>query len=455
MLISLVVGFLADPVRKIVIGEPIYLSVIVIVPVIATMIGVRRHGHRLSLRPIYRWNPVLRVPLTIFVLLVLLQSVNALLTTGSPMIPVIGILAYLAPIPGIMIGYHYANDLTRPRRFLRWYVGLVATFAVGILLARQGFQWDLLESVGQGLVAFSPTGERLDLEAGFFRAPEIAAWHVAMGVCFLLVLLFTSRRPMSMVLIASALSPLFLAALVFTGRRKGLVEVALFLTVYLASLAYFRRGAVKTAFTLAVLGLAVAGWASLAGMGETLGFDPYFARGTDIGGREIGRFRGLSVDALQWVIQRNGVLGSGTGTGSQGAQYFGGGAAVVGSAAEGGIGKVVAELGVPGLVVLLWLAIAFFVHIWSIARLTSRLHSLQAHFAYGLMGVVIANALTYVIGHQVFGDTFVLYVIGLTTGFLMAVPRMGRVRMASRPQAGYAPVGATLGDRSGRDEERS
>ncbi len=82
-----------------------------------------------------------------------------------------------------------------------------------------------------------------------------------------------------------------------------------------------------------------------------------------VGGDATDRASPMTIESFGWVVAQNGPMGAGAGTGSQGAQHFGGGAEIVGGAAEGGLGKIVAELGFPGFFLIVWFAVglsAFF-----------------------------------------------------------------------------------------------
>ncbi|HEU4464663.1 MAG TPA: hypothetical protein VFS53_06420 [Gemmatimonadota bacterium] len=442
VLAILVMGFALDPMRKLVAGEPLYFSVLVFVLVAATMVGMRIRGVRLSLKPILAWNPTLRVPLLLFVLLIVFQSVAAYLRTRSAPIAVIGLVAYLAPIPGVLVGYSYARTTADVKKVVTWYVVGVAIMTTGIYLSRAGYEWKVLESVGVGLVAYTPTGEQLELASGFFRTPEVAAWHVAMATCFV-IMLFLSRRKIVAYILPTIVGLLyFVVALMFTGRRKGIVEVAVFIFAYLMLIAYFRRRSMRTALVLAAATMASIGIVMVAEVGATLDLTGYFERGTNIGVTEADRYRRMSFGALKFVIQRNGWLGAGAGTASQGAQYFGGGSRLVGRASEGGFGKVVAELGVPGLVLLFALGIAVGHHLWKVAREAGRGGQRRAHYGYGMIAFLFANAVMFAVAHQVFGDPLVLYVIGLALGIAFAIPHM---REGSRPRVPKEqPLRATL-----------
>lgn len=434
VLAVLVMGFALDPMRKLVPGEPLYLSVLVFVLVAATMVGMRLRGVGLSLKPIFAWNSVLRVPLLLFVLLVGFQSVATYLRTGSAPIALIGLVAYLAPIPGVLVGTAYARSTADVKKVVSWYLVGVGVMTTGIYLSRAGYDWKVLDSVGVGLFAFTPTGERLDLASGFFRTPEIAAWHVAMATCFVIMLFFSRRKIAAHILPTMAALLYFVIALLLTGRRKGLVEVAVFIFAYLMLIAYFRRRAMRTALVLAAATVVSVGIVMVTELGGALDLTGYYERGTNIGMTEADRYRRMSFGALKFVIQRNGWLGGGAGTASQGAQYFGGGTALVGRASEGGLGKVVAELGVPGLVLLLGLGVAVCYHLWTVAREAGRGGPRRAHFAFGMIAVLFANAVMFAVAHQVYGDPLVLYVIGLAAGIAFAVPGMREGARPRRPR---------------------
>ena len=439
LLLSIPFGIMADAARKVIDGEPVYLSGLIVLPVLASLIGARLARGRIIPVALRRQQAWLKVPLVLYLLLVLLQSLNGIYTSGSPMVGVIGLVAYLIPVVGLVLGAHYARRTRDIQRFLLWYVVLATAMAATVYLARLGISGKIFEPVGSGLVALaSPSGVALDLEPGLYRAEEVAAWHTATAICFLLILYFRKRRPwISLVPIACLLAVLG-GALLMTGRRKGIVEVGLFVLVYLACLAYFRRGAIKTALVLGLLSAVGMVVFLVSTIGQKLSIHPYFERGLDIGGKDVRRVQTFAVDLLGAVIEQNGWFGSGAGSGSQGAQHFGAGADLVGIAAEGGVGKIVAELGVPGLIFVVWLGLAFAVVFWKAARASSRRTRATSYFAYGCLAFMIPNAMTFTIGHQIFGDPLVLTLTGIMAGMLLSVPYLkgdGRRTSHLRPRS--------------------
>jgi hypothetical protein len=59
--------------------------------------------------------------------------------------------------------------------------------------------------------------------------------------------------------------------------------------------------------------------------------------------------------------------------------------------------------------------------------------------SYGLVAFLGANLLMFLVSSQVYGDLFVLFLLGWVLGFVMAVPRMKRVPSARAPERGMIP----------------
>ena len=442
VLICLVVGFLQDPLRKITLGEPIYFTALVGLPLVATILGAHLRNVRISFRPVHSWNKVLRTPLSLFILLVAIQSAAAIIKTGSPIIGAIGALSYLAPLPGILLGYHFSRSERDITKLINVYVAVGVLMVSGIYLSYAGFDWKVLKSVGEGLFIYSLEKGRLNLYSGFLRSPEIAAWHAATSICLLILLALSLRRKAIFKGVAGVLVMFLLGALLLTGRRKFLVEILMFVSIYAFLLIWFLRAAIKSGliFKSAIVlaaGLAVGsvGYLFVAPDVATTELRPYYERGLGVQQEATGRATGSTIDSFQWVIARNGIFGSGAGTGSQGAQHFGGGANIVGDAAEGGLAKVLAELGVPGLVLLLWLVIGFVRYMWSIIMYITHTKDIDptlAKLIFGIGAFLMTNGVVYIIAHQVFGDPFVLIVLGFFLGFVLATPKMAMRKTEDR-----------------------
>jgi hypothetical protein len=123
-----------------------------------------------------------------------------------------------------------------------------------------------------------------------------------------------------------------------------------------------------------------------------------------------------------WAYESFGLFGAGLGVGTQGTHHFGGGGDIGAGPAEGGLGKVTLELGIPGLFVFGWLAISVFIHFWRIMRTASRISPRVARLSYALFSFLVANAAAFSVATQAYADLLILLILSWTLGFLFAVP---------------------------------
>jgi hypothetical protein len=356
----------------------------------------------------------------------------ALIKTGSPAVAGIGALSYLAPLPAILLGFQFSRGEHHIVKVIKVYLVVCLVMTLSVYVAYAGVDWKILKQVGEGLYIYSWSRGRLDLYSGFFRSPEIAAWHAAAAAC-LLILFSLATRGNSLVKWGSgALVPALLGAILLTGRRKFLVEVFLFGAIYALMLIWFQRTAIKSAL-VSKSALLLTGGLVLGSMGYILfasdetatDISPYYERGISVRNDVPQRVSLMTIESFQHVINQNGILGSGAGTGSQGVQHFGG--QTTGLAAEGGLAKVLAELGVPGLLLLLWVIISLARYLWAIIQYILYVREVDpviSKLVFGLVALLTTNGFVYVIAHQVFGDPFVLILLGFFLGFVMATPKM-------------------------------
>ena len=432
-LLCIVVGCLQDPLRKIVPGEPVYLTSAILIYVAATCLGAYLAGRRFSLQPIHTWNSSLKNPLLLFMVLVVIQSIVTFIRFGSPILASIGFLAYVTPIPGILLGYHFARRERETYRLIKVYLALNVVMLLGVYLSYFGYDWQILSSVGEELFVYNLEKGALLLRSGFFRAPEVAAWHAGTSICLLVVMFMTLKRHRVLKLITGGLILFFWGALLFTGRRKFIMEIMIFLCVYGTLLLLVRKKVSKTlrtSFLLAIaVGVTMVGYVTFAPEAMRDEIDPYYERSATVGADATDRATLMTSESFNSIVEQNGPWGSGAGTGSQGAQYFGGGSNIVGGAAEGGLGKIVAELGLPGIALIIWLAFGLGRYFWAIIREVKQVDFERASLTFGFIAMLTANAFVFVTAHQIFGDPFVLTLLGFLIGIVMAVPRMVPIKV--------------------------
>jgi len=422
MLVGIAVGFLADTIRKIVPEQPVYFVVVVVVFAGAVAVGfVRQHGLPRFMDIGILRGPV-RIPLALFLIWLMVKSVASLAQYGSIPLVGIGLLSYLAPIPGFLIAYYYGLRVRYAVGFVKFYVLFASVMLSGTLLSFAGFDSPLLNEIGTGVMIYIPGGV-LDSYPGFLRSTEGAAWHAAAAISLILVLMVSGVVRWPKVLVA-ALIILLLSAGLLTGRRKMLMEVLIFVGTYGAMLLLFTRQAGRMMVIGAVMAalLGVAGAFNLTDGSSRQGqrFDVYVKRGATVFSEAEDRFSKLGIGSVRWALQGYGFFGGGVGVASQGGRYFGGGAGRFGGAGEGGLGKIVAELGVPGLVLVAWIAVALFVYIRRLVAKVARLDNPTVPFFLGLVAFLAANVPLFIVATQIFGDPFVLLILGWSLGFAIA-----------------------------------
>lgn len=424
LFLTLLIGFAQDPLRKLIPGEPVLFVVLFIPFAMATIVGFMRGGGRISLAHFFAFHPSTRIPISLLIVVVLVGMGVTSIKTSNIVIPTIGGLAYFVPLAGVLFFYHYVRSELDIIRLFQVYILLASIMGTGIYLSVWGLDWAILESIGEGLYIYPQSGGIYKLPSGLFRAPEVAAWHVTTAMCLLIVLI-VSRRWRLGIVVAVLLGLFLLGGSFLTGRRKMIIEILIFITVYGALLAYFGRGAKKLSTFLLSAGLSLFALDNLIWpLEQQAGFQPIIDRSSTLFEEVWSRFKLMTLESFKWVIYQHGYFGTGAGMASQGAQHFGGGSALVGGSGEGGVAKVFAELGVIGLLMFLWVMVALGAAMWrSISNAAKQVgDSSVVSLTLGLCSLMVANFAVYVSAAQVFGDPFILLMLGMMLGSVLSLP---------------------------------
>ncbi|MES2937397.1 MAG: hypothetical protein V4864_06925 [Pseudomonadota bacterium] len=438
--LCVLVGVAQDPLRKLTAGQPLYYVVLVGVVFGAAWIRAYTRGVQLSPLAIYGWRKQLKRPFYALVILVAAQAMHSLLTYRSITVTGIGLLVWLAPAPAVVLAYQFAmrRGLAGVHRWMRIYITLALLSLSGVYLQYAGLQWPVLGEVGAGLVIYD-VGTVLKAYSGFYRSSEIAAWHTAAIACFIFILSVGKRATLARVAAALALITLLAGLGLLTGRRKMLVEITVFLSIYFFLTSWLQRGAAKLAVSL-LLGGAL-GYVAIVGFispdltqrpGRTTELSTenaqrirgYAERGQTVFAEVPTRINALGVQPVLWAVQMHGWLGAGLGTGSQGAQDIAELHTLSRGASEGGLGKITMELGVPGLFIVVWMLYALGKHVARQLAVLTRLSPQHARMSYGLVAFLLANAATFAVATQAYSDLFALLMLGWTLGFLLAMPAL-------------------------------
>ena len=424
MIMLLIIGFIQDPLRKIVPDQPAYFVVFVGVIFFAIFVGLIIQNHRFRPTEIPGWRNGVAQAVVAWVIFLLLQLIHSYANFGSVLVIVMGVISYLSPLCAIFIGYYYAShsSLEGLKKFLFIYVLLCMLSTFGIYLEYFGIDSNMLGEVGVGIIIFD-VGAALKAYSGFFRSSEIAAWHIFFG--FSLLVIFASTSKNNFIRSLCILGALFLIlAGVLTGRRKVIVNIIIFSMCYWILMLFMFKRAVKLAIIILVMG-GSAIWLGLksdliADKGDGV-FDLYIERTSSVFGDIQGRAGVLGFQYSLNAIKTYGLFGQGAGAYAPGTRAANIGIRNAGVTESGG-GRIVAETGVIGLITLVWLALMFGINIWKILLYLAFKSEDLAHICYGLVGVLVASCAHFFVASQVFGDPFVLILLGLVLGFISSAP---------------------------------
>jgi hypothetical protein len=432
------VALLQDPLRKLTPGAPVFFVGLVALTFAGAALGAVLNRVRLHPSAIVGWRQHLQAPALVFLTILALQGFHSMIRWDAPMLPIIGAVFYLVPVAAVMFAHQFAVKFGTHgiQQFLWFYVAASLVWMLSVLAEANGFSHRALGEVGVGQIIYD-YGLNRRAVSGLYRASEIAAWHIAMTGCALFIVLNGRKLSVFKTLIVLAVVAYLFYVGVLTGRRKMLVYLVFFAGAYIVLYALYLRGKARLAI-FALAGLALASAALVALVPET--GDQAFvdqrdwtlanrdargawtARALTVFSDIPERFMLLGYRPVEWAIDGFGWMGAGLGTIAQGAQYFGGGALRFGGAAEGGLGKITMDLGVPGLVVFVVLMIAVLREVARRLAVLGQGSRPHAMFAYGLAAMLVANAAAFSVATQVFGDVFVLLMIGWLVGFLLAMP---------------------------------
>lgn len=425
--VVLTVGIIQDPVRKLVPEEPVFFVVVVGIFFIFGMIGaILRNGARYFM-PLSGFNNLLYYPLISFLIILFIQTLVTVVRYDQVALAVAGLSGYLAPLLVLPLAYSYVNGIEDVKRLLAVYIAFNTLVALGIYLSFFGVNWDILKQVGTGIVIYD-FGTVLTAHSGFMRSPEIAAWHLAASVCMLGTISILTGRSSEKLWLAF-LIVIFVGAIFLTGRRKMLMEVVVFSFLYFSILMFTRTGGRKLVSGIVMLVVGLTIWVGLQEIFPEKyenQIDLYLQRGSTVFEDAPQRLSVLGYGSVKSALQRVGWLGAGMGIGSQGARFFGDSSIIgmIGGSAEGGLGKIIIEVGVPGLLVLAWLLWRYARNIYCILQYCGSLDRTATHIGVAITAFLSANILTFIIASQVYGDLFILFLLGMLVGVLFAVPKI-------------------------------
>jgi len=429
--ITIAVGFLQDPLRKITAGQPgLMVGIVLIFFTLTAVLCFQRRGG-LQLRSMFLGSPELVSLVPLFLAIIGFQAFNSFVRFGQPTLTMIGVGFYLAPLIGLWMGYQLGLSPPRLRRIIGLYLLFSVPWSFTVWLSHLGVEWgDLLNEVGGGiLINFSTATGSITQQgaSGLWRSSELAAVHLATAACLLLVYGWSSPSQSTTNLYGlGALLCTFLTLL--TGRRKALVLVVAFVLIFL--LFQILRGDVRMrnriiTGVLGPIGLGVLGVVVLF-PNLLVDLNPFLWRASTIPGDLWERFSRVGFNAIWPAIENSQIIGLGAGALAQTGLLGINAASQVANpwVSESGIGKLITELGLPGMAVLLLLLVQFARLLVRNAGLLRSFDPSSRNLYLGLLAFSLANVPFFMAASGVYGDPFVLILVGLSIGSFLALPTL-------------------------------
>lgn len=408
-----------DPIRKVTPGVPVWL-VMTSVPVWGMMIlGAFLSDRHRFYTEFAHYSPKLMNAFRFFTLMLIPATLISLTYgRGSYRVTLVGLFAYASPMLGLMLGFSFPRRVRDIERVMVFFCLITAVLMTGGVLEQLGMfpEW---RTLGTEILEMRWIRERwgyvVDLVAGFYRSPDIMGWHAASLT--MLALILALHRPGAQRLFWVVLAGWGSTGLMLCGRRK----MALMIPVWglLMLWIYWRRrhsgkiallGVIATVFVL--IGYGMQSEAQVGGEVATY----YFRDTSDV----FERIYVHGYQAVRVSFRQVGFFGSGLGTATQGTHRIA--ADRPRTWQEGGLSKIAAELGIFGFT-------AFMILAWRLLRVMyMNVKNVDPRgegviFA-GLAAVFFANAASFVVSGQIFGDPFINCFFALLAGFSLSQARL-------------------------------
>lgn len=434
-LAAIVCGVLQDPVRKLTPGTPAWLTMSVVavymVVLFAALMTLYRNRREFAVR-----FPNVHGALVLVLIFLLLAALRGVVTFGIGMwkVPLLSLIIYLIPIPAVLLGYSWLTREEQLVRFFVFYSILTSVALIGTPLEYLGMRSPVLGMVGMpgGYLRHLP-GIQIPILAGIYRAPDIMGWHAATLAII----------GMTMAVRAKVLSKAwpwlivtgwgFLNCII-SGRRKAIYMVAVFAIVFLWR--YFRRLTPAQLASVALVGLVIGGVMYQIARSQKASI---YTRGARTSRGEI--FQRIEGGA-QGTLQQHGLLGAGLGAATQGVRHLTGSDRDLGWQ-EGGLAKLMVELGLAG-----FLAVAVFA--WAVFRMMLRITAVgdvegtSQILRVALFGLVVANIANFIVSAQAYSDAVLTLSTAFFLGCLFATATLDE-KAAQEKQRAAAPLPSPAG----------
>jgi len=417
--VAILVGLLQDPFRKMIPGAPSYL-VMASAPVwLFAMASAAFHTPSWIHRFLNSF-PRLGIWIQIFAAYLIIPAmISATYGAHSWQITLLGIFVYATAFFVLVAGWCYPDRKASVERFFTIYVLFAAGFLIGGPLEAWGlgshFPAIGTEALGYAWVTYR-TGTAVHMLSGFFRGPDVMGWHASLVFMISVIMAFRSRGAARVAWIGLAVWGVLNIWL--CGRRKMLSMVPIFMGSYLLFIFRFKelRRVVSILATVVMIG--GLGWYFISSLYHDSAVEAFYMSTFS---EAEGRIQSHGIQTVIATVRQAGFWGYGLGMSQQGVHNIQAEKPKLWQ--ESGPGKIVAELGVPGALLLVGLGGILFLTAYHVVRFSRR--DTSFYFTAGLFSILIANMSSAMVSAQIFGDPLIMLLLAFLSGLLLSGGRRG------------------------------
>lgn len=422
--LMVLIAVVQDPVRKMVPGSPGFLALSAASIWGSTVLGAIL-ANDLNWRRFQQLYPALGTAAVSFAILILPSAlISATYSPGSWQITLVGLFIYGSLLLGLVVGSFYPVKSKDIPRLMGCYCILVGISLAGAWLERLGVQHLAIgtSALGHHWVTYR-MGSALVMISGFYRSPDVLGWHAATMVMLCIALALKNHGVLRYLWIA--LAGWGFASLMFCARRKMLSMLPVFITVLLITYALQKRGRLLIPAIIVLLAASAIGLRVYQVSGRDVQLESFYKTALDTAERRVSAH---GFQAVVTTYRQAGFFGYGLGMASQGTQHIAVKRPRVWQ--EGGIGKIMVELGVPGLAGFLALGVILGV---TMVKALNHATALADYPIYScISALLLANMSAGIVSAQILGVPFVAAFLSFLAGLVLAAKR---ARPAQRPLA--------------------
>ena len=412
------IGIIKDPIRKMIPDAPAYLALATVPVYVSILIGAFIENPKVF-KDFMAKFPRLSKAIFIFVISLIPAAVkSATFGSGTWKVTALGLFSYMSVILGIYIGYFCFQRHKNMTNMLKFYCFITALLLIGTPMEYLGAAkgWAALGTTAMGNEwhQYSVPGVVINMIAGFYRSPDVMGWH-STALSMLSIVLATNTTGKERYFWV-ALAGWGLIGSVLCGRRKMFFMLPIFISVL--TMVYFsvpKRIKIASVAMIVLISL-FSGYYLYRKIGPNAAIEKYYFQNPDV---IFGRVEKQGIDSVIGTYKQSGIFGEGLGTATQGSQHIH--VSKPRTWQEGGLDRIMVEMGLPGFVCFIYLVLCLFMTIWA-KIVNNPVFYNQSDFSIraGLFSFMVANSACFVISHQIFGDPLIICFVAILIGALMS-----------------------------------